>query len=332
MFESYIEKFYISNIAYLDKPITGIGSISNIYYKKYSLPYTTSARSHSLNTLIAKMYSEYTERIGFGCFSFFEKQVDSINIRNLKTKSIDANKLGLNGKATFGYVDTTGTAANNKKSNDIVRKAICELIEKNELYLFWYLHYGKRIKITPAVTYILKNQGMLDFENYLFVAQNLSLMPTVIYIGIKNGHIVSTGISCDLYFYSAIKKAVAEAKIMYMFNLRRNRKCMDISELEHKKIYKFIRESSFSSKYLQAKKILNYVYFKLKLSSDVGDIYVSLNSCMDERTAPKLITAFSDSLIKCVPTKENIRLSHTAPFLCKYNCKKIDEHLDCIVV
>lgn len=331
MFDGYVENVYISDLTYLDKYVTGISSIYTIHRENKELPYTTSAQGKNLNQLMKKLYSELSERIGFGCYSFMNKNTHILNLNNLEVKNCSTNKLGLGQNAILGSMDTTGTAAGNK-SKKVVKKAVFELLEKNELYLFWYLNNGTRLEINKPIELFLKRQGMDKFENYFFEVQSLSIYPTIIYIAILNNHIVATGISCANYKYEALKNAIAEAKVVYMFNLRRGTFFLDFSEDKHKQACDFVRNNNFINNYLKARKIVKHSLLNFKLSCEIENLSVYLNCFFNAEKSPKIVSAVSTTLLKCTPFKENIMMSKSNIFFKRHPCPELASHVDCIVV
>lgn len=331
MVKKYVDCIYTSNSNYLDKRVTGIGSVYTIHCKNRELPYTTSAQGQNLHELVKKIYSEFSERIGFGCYSYFKKKTYTLNLENLKISTVLTNELGIGHNAELGNIDTTGTAAGTASKN-VIEKAIFELLEKNELYFFWYLNYGKRLKETRVIKLFLKRQGMEEFENYFFEVQTLSLYYTVIYVSIKESHIISTGISCTPYRYKSIKNAIAEAKIIYMFNLRRGSFYLDLSESEHKEACDFIEKSKFITHHLKGKLLNTNNVLHLKLSCEVRDLKIYLNTFFCRDAGPKLVSAISPTLLKCTPLKNDILQSKSSLFLKRHPCSTLKKHVDCVVV
>lgn len=331
MFDGYVENVYISDLTYLDKYVTGLSSIYTIHRENKELPYTTSAQGKNLNQLMKKLYSELSERIGFGCYSFMNKNTHILNLNNLGFRNCSTNKLGLGQNEIFGSMDTTGTAAGNK-SEKVVKKAVFELLEKNELYLFWYLNNGTRLEIDKPIELFLKRQGMDKFENYFFEVQYLSVYSTIIYIAILKDHIVATGISCANYKYEALKNAIAEAKVVYMFNLRRESFFLDYSEDKHKQACDFVRNNNFINNRLKAKKIEKHSLFNFKLSCEIENLSIYLNCFFNMEKSPKIVSAVSTTLLKCAPFKDNIMMSKSNIFLKRHPCPELASHVDCIVV
>lgn len=330
MFKDYVDYIYVSESGYLDKCTTGIGTIYTVHYKNLELPYTASAQGKNLHQLIRKIYSELSERIGFGCYSFLKKQISTLNLEKATAVKCLTSDLGIGHTRRIGNIDTTGTAAETI-STKVIEKAIFELLEKNELYLFWYLNIGERLKNSKVIERFLKRQGMDEFENYFFETQSLSLYPTVIYIAIKDNHIVATGISCTQYKYESIKNAIAEAKIIYMFNLRKGSLYLDLSKEEHHEACKFVQTNKFVSRRLKAKMLSTSNMLNLKLTCEVKDINICLNTFL-KTIKEKIVSALSTNLLKCLPLKENILLSNSNLFLKKHPCSSLQSHVDCIVI
>ncbi|MDA6090034.1 hypothetical protein ODV19_08640 [Lactobacillus amylovorus] len=331
MDKKYVDHMYVSNSKYLDKRVTGIGSIYTVHCGNRELPYTTSAQGKNLHELIRKIYSEFSERIGFGCYSYLRRNTYTINLKKLEFSKCITNEFGIGYSPKVGSIDTTGTAAGTVSKN-VIEKAVFELLEKNELYFFWYLNYGKRLERSRIIDLFLKRQGMEKFENYFFEVQTLSLYYTVIYISIKNNHIVTTGISCTPYRYKSIQNAIAEAKIIYMFNLRRGSFYLDLAESEHKEACKFIEQNKFVTHHLKGKLTNTDNILHLKLSYEVKDLKICLNTFFCSGVGPKLVSAISSTLLKCTPFKNDILQSKSNSFLKRHPCPTLQKHVDCVVV
>lgn len=81
----------------------------------------------------------------------------------------------------YGHQDTTGTASG-LDSPMLIEKAICELLEKNELMLMWYKKLCYLIKITDTVSKILKKYGLKEKNVKIFYSQNISNIHTIIFL------------------------------------------------------------------------------------------------------------------------------------------------------
>lgn len=105
-----------------------------------------------------------------------KKQISTLNLEKATAVKCLTSDLGIGHTRRIGNIDTTGTAAGTI-STKVIEKAIFELLEKNELYLFWYLNIGERLKNSKVIERFLKRQGMDEFENYFL---RLSLCPYIL--------------------------------------------------------------------------------------------------------------------------------------------------------
>ncbi|NEW63123.1 hypothetical protein GMA11_06905 [Granulicatella sp. zg-ZJ] len=272
-----------------------------ILEKRYLIPWNSTAVAKTKSIGIKKLYSEFLDRhyIGYQLHKknqlVYGKGVSSIV--PLKRKDIC---YGVSEK--YGVIDTTGTAGGCLSSSTLFQIALLELIEKNELMLFWYGSYGYR--------YYLKKQSYLNLikmfnkdykvvdEIKIFCIKNLSSAVTIIVALFKKKNFVGSGIAASLIIDEAIEKAVNESKNLllayyHVGNLLLNDKlCKEVSvhlqkkELYSKKINYNLKESTFKLK---------------KWINDIVTVFLPF-SCGNE----KVIKVCSQKLINCIPLKENL--------------------------
>ena len=123
-----------------------------------------------------KFYSEYIERTVLASNYRNEKKIKAFDLINGKITTLERCCLSYGPNLISGHCDTTGTSSNPFSSIDSVKKAISELIEKNELILFWYLNLGEKIDANDAeVKKLIKDNLLSNFEVCLFKLKIFSL-------------------------------------------------------------------------------------------------------------------------------------------------------------
>ena len=77
-----------------------------------------------------------------------EKEIKLLSFNADNIISVKGKEVSYGSKYVFGSIDTTGTASGVFKSDDIINKAIFELLEKNELLLLWYGLLAQEYKLS----------------------------------------------------------------------------------------------------------------------------------------------------------------------------------------
>ncbi len=326
-------KDYSKNYVYTDKKMKSklhiiSGSLSMRRSENVIFPYISSAAGKTEQICLKKMYSEFLERTDVGFLYNISKNMTCVDLKNGKIRNdYLKSSLSYSKNSVLGCVDSTGTAARNSNSTSVIKKAISELIEKNELFLFWYFRLGRRL--SKRETYKLELLcDMCRFKNYMFISQNLTSWPTVICISVKDNSVLSTGISCQESLNKAIKGALVESKIGRTLNFYKSDNMYRYDFNNKKRIIDFLSNSGFKQKSQKFNRL--YSNYNLETVDWISNINISFIGTRSRRSG-KVVTAFSDSLLKCLPTQENLRCSGSVPIVKRYNYMMNDSELDCIV-
>lgn len=291
----------------------------NYYYfgqkKMGNLIGPNGANSGSFNKKdsFLKCFSESLERMGM--FENTDANGDLIvyDVIDKKTKRIKKSRLGFN--LDFKkFSDTTGTASS-LSSDQLCKKAVTELIEKNALFLFWYGNEVKKVPNKYAENLISVNsileKGSLQYDLYCV---DFGLVHTIISIvREKNGHFYSAGVSGDIFFKNAIKNSLEEAITLGWADHTRH----DINENIFPADYWI--DSDNSLKFLDKKEKTEYLYnggdndknFQELLDSFpkwITSIWISILPSASSYSRLTTILAYSIDLYNGVPGKEEVNL------------------------
>ncbi|MDR2832741.1 MAG: hypothetical protein LBV67_03390 [Streptococcaceae bacterium] len=327
LFNKYQDNYILNEERFLRVKKVMIGSINTIRIGNKIIPPSASSSDSSKLTCLNKMYNEYLERSHIGFMMDKEDKLTCIDLISSEKHRQKKKNLSYGNNNVFGYIDSTGTASRGESSQLVVKKAIAELLEKNELFLFWYFNLGKRMPSQDdCVKKYIKLYAMESYDNFVFKVRNLSNWFTIIFISFKGEKLISTGICCHENIENAIEGAVKEAKILRVLNSFRYME--QYSGDFQKKIFAFIHSfKGIEEKFKPGIALTNY---NLLLNDMVKDLNVAfINS--NHNNKGKVISVFSTSLIKCLPIKKNLTSCKNVPIVNKYGLLNIDDYIDCIV-
>lgn len=300
---------------------------SNLSIVKTPLGYTVGSSTSIADTkelAIKKVYSEYLERFSLGINVSSLTEIKAIHAI---TKTICSEQAGFfaYGDSKYGHSDSTGTASGTN-SLAIERKAILELIEKNDCLCFWYSNIGVRLNLAEFEEYI-KHLNFISTNFRAYVVSEISNYYSVIFIGFHNGKMLCNGIACSNNIINACTTAIQEAKTIEwqqysnpqssIFGLSKkyNQAVMEKLNLLDSKAFKY-RASDFST------------VDDLHLAGWVKDLKIALIG-IDSKLGLKSIKCISNDLISCVPTMQNIEKYTNKTVVKKYY---IDRSVDCSIV
>jgi len=332
LFENFRDNFVLSNQEYLNIDCTGVGSINVFSLKKGIAPYTCSANSKTYNTLIKKMYSEYLERSQIAIIGEKSNSKKCVNLCDNSTQHIiESTALSYNLGELEGVTDTTGTASGNGESTFIIKKALSELIEKNELYLFWYYSMGERLIIDDLIKHFLKKMNFNHYDNYFFKLNNLSSWPTIIFLVFKDEELITTGICCNYLLDKAIEGAIKEAKVLRMMNMYEEDSIFDPKDCTSSYLYNWINMKENTN--FKMDNHFNYIKsLNIWISSDINNLYLSILNTSHRNNQGKTIRVFSPELLMCVPSKEQLKYCANIPLIKKYSHLLLDSTPNCLVL
>ncbi|EGL35691.1 hypothetical protein HMPREF9126_1440 [Parvimonas sp. oral taxon 110 str. F0139] len=317
----------------LGEVCTHYGLQSFIVKSKYELPWTGSSICKNKNMAVRKLLSESFERLALGYNMESEKEIKLLSFNADNIISVKGKEVSYGSKYVFGSIDTTGTASGVFKSDDIINKAIFELLEKNELLLLWYGLLAEEYKLSneeyKEYMKYFNNLYVLTDEIRVFFNRNLSNGFGFFVFLFKDKKLVGAGCAFNLVFKKALFSAIQEAynlTIIYRDTSFGHYK--HLTDEEHKEILNHLDRISLS-KY----KIDNFDESKnLELKDCSDDIYICfLNRC--KFSYGKTIKVYSKKMYNCLPSRYNFKRCGEKEIL-KYF--KIDIHNneipDCCII
>lgn len=332
-----IFKSYKNNIVVYKKPfllgnfiINGAPKVIKVN-KKFYLPWLCSSIDRSFSLGMKKMYSEYLERKSIG-INNDEDKAYFLDINSNKYDVYKFKEAKYGNSELFGYIDTTGSASGNKNSIEILKKAIFELIEKNEVFLMWYGMLCKELILNKEdynkyINYINNIKFICD-EFKIILSRNLSNINTVIVVLFNDKKIVGSGVCLELNFKNALKNAIDEAKtVAVSFYNKDYGYYSKYTKKDFKKIYNYILNLCKVKVYLNYKKSSE---FKIK-DKFIDFKVVYMNRC--KFSDGKTIKVYSEELYNCVPIRVNLLKCSNKYLLKKYNIDIYSENIpDCCIV
>lgn len=290
-----------------------IGYLNGLQLKKgrYYYPSDGTSIGRNKSIVLRKFYSEYLERYRLGIGGV--------------TQSGNYISYGYN--KFYGFIDTTGTATG-VMSKVIIDKALRELIEKNELFNFWFTDRGLRFLITPSQKENkLINELNFVADNHIIIGiRSISNFFTVIVVSFKNKVLTGCGIACESNLEAGIKKALLENKLIEWQQYKNpDSEFYNQSISLGDQVHKFITNKKYddipSSTTEQVKR-----WVKLENNIPKPEIVI-LGKNMDNTVSIKLI---SEYFLNCIPKKKYLKGSSTQLITSGFNINTAD--IDCILV
>lgn len=295
------KNIWFTSSSYLDDTKMISAELSKIVVDHYVFPEDESAIDHSNLRIIKKMASEYSERRTIGFNSFMEG--NTWRLRGRKIGCIKRKEVGYGLSKTYGFLDTTGTAAG-VTSNDLKKKSLTELLEKNESMIFWFTDKFNGIEIDDFIWSIVKSLGLANAEIYMFYANELSNAHTVITLCFYDNNLVSSGISCSLVYRKAIEESLLEAKMLLSVYIGRGfSPIKNLMDKDYQKsVYPYIKEKFLSSTKLT---YTPQSVEKVIVKEWIQPIdYIGLNIL--PMSCGQCIRCCSMALMNCMPYRQNL--------------------------
>lgn len=313
------------------------GVQSNIFINNYHVGYVNLSRvktkqgvtagsafsvdNHKQLSII-KSYNEFLERFSLGIPIDSTKIIKSIDLEKRKIANRAYSEFGY-GKHMIGFNDTTGTASG-KSSEIIIQKALTELIEKNEVFCFWYGLKGRKISIDQRIIKQIDCYKFISNQFKLYVISELSNFPTVIVMGFLDKKLITTGVCCSTDINKALNLALKEAKgIEWQTFKNPLATSSHYSNLMHKRIFERVQ---FMDKTL--KSVSNVTINKSKTLKTIDWInHIEVAVIGDDVTRGiKVIKCISKQLLNSIPIKANIEMQMEKEIVGKY---LVDYSIDC---
>ena len=280
-----------------------------------------TSRDTDKSVCIKKCYSEYLERFALGIPI---GKVETRKVLNIIDYSIRQRQINLFAyvNTSYGHNDTTGTATG-INSRIIIDKAVCELIEKNDVLCFWYNDSGKIIILPESYYQKIRKCNFISDDFFCFLVKEISNYPTVIVMCFKNRRLLATGVSCNRTIDEAFNRAVQEAKIMEWQQFNNSLSSFSkLTALEHEIIYQeAIRKTKIMRKFGVENKI-EITSDKIELKEWVKDLEVNVIYA-DEKRGLKTVKCVSKELMSSIPSIENIILCKDKEVVQRYYINRV---------
>lgn len=328
MLFSNIKNIMIVNNFYLNDYTSVWGKIEANIIEGYLMPNSCSAVAKNISVGLAKQYNEYLERYRIGLNTFCDEELVCFNLLQKEEIKINRKEIGYGISERWGLLDTTGTASG-YGTKKIINKAVSELIEKNELALFWFKTMGNSIRNCSIINKKIAEFGLQKRNIFIFSASNISSATAIMVIIFdEKRNYLASGIALDISPDIALHNAMAEAKLQLIINAVNYNTSFVLNEKENKAIYSHILYLKESTKMIEFSELRKAE--KLQVKPWIANIYIALlNSHYNQITTT--IRCFSDYLMNCVPTIDNINKCENNIIVSKYNLLDMSKKVDCII-
>lgn len=292
---------------------------------KVATPYgltigTSTSIADKKKICLKKSYSEYLERFSLGLPIENEQFTYTFDIVQKQLVKDKVKNYGY-GDTIYGHNDTTGTATG-IFSSQVVEKAVCELIEKNECLCFWYGDKGKRIPICGEVEEEIRNYNFISEKIYLYAIQEISSYFTVIALGIREERLIATGVSCTNKLDKSVRQALEELRVIEWQQFRNEKSSFcNYSDAEHYQIMQNI--------YKKEKKLDSYHWIecenkveKLRFVEWIKNVRIKV-IYSDDKLGLKTVKCISEELLSALPIHTNIRKAINKEIVKRYYDKKV---------
>lgn len=308
------ESYGVKSSMFLNNLIIGYVNLSRVKVKEGITAGSASSVDVNKKLALIKSYNEHLERFSLGIPIDSNKEIQTFNLlkKNIMGREFDEFGYGLH---QLGYNDTTGTASG-KKTDFVIKKAMLELLEKNEVFCFWYGKRGRRVVLDNEVKELIKLYNFISDEFYIFLLSELSNYPTIIVLGFLDKELLTSGVACADDINNSIKYALREAKSIEW----------QTYDNPLAKANKFSKESSrmFRQKVLYKKHTYkpvtkNFIEKteKLEIVDWVTDIECALIG-EDIDRGIKTIKCVSKQLLNSMPIKKNVSLQKNKEIVIRY--------------
>ena len=230
---------HIENNFIYESPTISLSTISTLISEEEIAPYGCAGIAESKILAIKKGASESLDRRSSMFYKIKKIKFSYIYSYNLikEAKKIDRDKCHF--RSEKPVIDTTGTAAHSI-SQKALEKSICELLQKNSLFLFWYGATAKNYK----------KEGN-GHSKFYFVEDTFFPCLTIVCVHIIENKYISMGLGTNVDFNKALKASEEECYLIQKLVEHSSRKLKNgekLSESEQDQHQFFLNE--FSREYL----------------------------------------------------------------------------------
>lgn len=314
----------ITENIFLENNFIGYVNFNKLRLQDGITPGAGTALGRSKKIALIKSYNEYLERYSLGLNALTSGNLIDYNIINRQSETYLGSYYAYGYNEVYGYNDTTGTATG-KKTKCIIHKAVCELLEKNEMLAFWYGGKGYYIIKDEDISSYLQKFNFISDDIEIFATREISNYWTVYAIAFLNGQFLGSGVACTESFKKSVYKAIQEVRIIEWQNYKNSKSSFNNIDLNcHKKIFSFVKKKR---DIYPAKIIFDTKEKDLVIQNWIKEIRIAL--IRSDKTGNKTIKCISKELMNCLPIKEYINLSRDKEVVKKYYNT---EMIDCILV
>lgn len=275
---------------------------------------SASAIDKSKQLSLVKSYSEHMERFSLGIPLTRKNLIGSVNIIQKKTLKTKFSEFSY-GNHKVGYNDTTGTASG-RHADDIIQKAVLELIEKNELFCFWYGDKGKRVYCDDELENQIKQYNFISTSIKIFLMNELSNYPTIIVLGFLDDELKTTGVACSPDISTSIRNALNEAKSIEWQTF--NNPLAEANQYSKEMLQLFYKKVNYKEHLCEMVLISSLEHNEsLKISDWIVHIEIAVIG-EDINRGIKTIKCISNQLLNSIPIKKNILLQKEKEIVRKY--------------
>ncbi|KQL58303.1 MULTISPECIES: hypothetical protein [Bacillaceae] len=295
---------------------TNLGSVQTV---EGNTPSASTGIDKKKHISLIKAYQEHLERRRMGFANLNNIKVKAYNhVRQSEIERFSTD-FGYGKSNFYGHSDTTGSASG-LCSVDIKKKALTELLEKNEMYLFWYKKLGFKVMINNDLHRLINSFAFYSERIEMFFSKNITNCVTVFVILIANNRIQASGVALDSDFYTAFRTALAEAYTIE-WQIRNNplSHLNNYSDKFHEGVVKYVDYLSESLSLEKPLEVSNNP--DIEVDSWITSIdYHVLPGADDNLT----IKCASKNLYNCLPQKKYILSGFNRAINQIYNIKKQD--------
>lgn len=322
--------FGVHRALFLGEPQITYATFSSIKTCKGNTPSDSTGIDSKLQKAVVKAFSEHLERRKMGIYMDMSNNVLCYNFTTKTPALIVAKNFAYGYNKMFGWNDTTGTAAG-YNSDKVIRKACYELLEKNEMLLFWYKDLGEYVEKNDYINCVIRELQFSSERVEIFSSRNLCNRYTFFTICISRGRVVSSGVCLDDKPEHALRSALYEARLLEWQNKNNpNSNINKLSDDEMKSIIQFI-----DNKKKRMKKFKDFECPSdcFRINEWIKEMYIGLLS-MPNDYSPVTVKCISKELFNCIPKRHYILDSKEKEILKRFGITEyeIAKQVECILL
>ena len=305
-------------------------TFGSILTAKGNTPPDSTAIDQNTSIALIKCYHEYLERSQIGLNIQNNKECIAINYIDNSLYQSNLNNYGYGYSMLYGNVDTTGTGAG-LNSKQLIHLSILELLEKNEMLLFWFLKKGMYIIKDMFIKNKITKLGFSSKQIEIFYIKELSNFPTYFVILIDNNRVIASGCGIADTDKQALTKALEEARLLEWQNKNNsNSSLVKLSANEHKL---FIQHINNLINYMPHKQFNNTISEELQIATWIKSLEFRVINIGGAHSSV-IIKCISKELFNCLPKLNNLKLSINKEICKVYNLnyELLKEYPECILL